>query len=157
MKRKNGIILLVFILPFTSLSASGAIERDREYREELETVCATLFYDLETGRMTPEEGKGLLEELRIRYGRPFTDSEGILESLIDQVGEFRMSADQAVYEFTLLREGKLMAYRQERENPDMDSDLSDRGSSPGGSHSSPPSRNKAEPSSDRGSSGKGGG
>ncbi|MBN2659511.1 MAG: hypothetical protein JXR86_20810 [Spirochaetales bacterium] len=151
------LILLLFILPVLSLSARGAIERDREFREELESTCTNLFYNLESDKLTPEEAKDQLAELRSRFSRPFTDSDGILESMIDQVSESLLSADQALFEFNLLKQGKLMTYRQEQNTSASLTNSSRSGNSTGPSRETPSSGPPSEPPSDRGNSGKGGG
>jgi len=108
-------IAILLCLPLAVLTARGALERDREYREELKSSCEMVFFAMEKGEMTAEEGKAVLAGLRNRFERPFTDSDGILESLIDQISESRLTALQAMFEFELLSQGKLMSYRQEQE------------------------------------------
>lgn len=159
--KKLRIIFIFFILPLVTLSARGSHDRDREYFQELETTCESLFPELEAGNMAPDKGKMLLAELRNRFSRPFTDSDGILESLIDQVAESRLSTEQAMYEFSLLKEGELMTYRQEQKAGDALADppgsSSQGGKSAGAAQSNQPMDSTSEQSSDKGNKRKDGG
>ncbi|MBB6480799.1 hypothetical protein [Spirochaeta isovalerica] len=159
--KKARFIIIFFILPLLSLAARGSLDRDREYFQELETTCESLFSDLEKGDLAPEEGKSVLAELRDRFGRPFTDTDGILESLIDRIAESRLSASEALYEFSLLKEGKLMTYRQEQKasgSPgDFQGSLSQDGNPPSVPQSNQPSDPPSDQSSNRGNPNKGGG
>lgn len=105
------IIILIFSVPF--LQAKGAVEKDREYDALREDLFIQVLESVEAGEIPPAEGKGLLSELRSRYGKSFSDEEGILESLIDQVGEGRISAEEAFRQYNLMRSGELMAYRKD--------------------------------------------
>lgn len=142
--KKLKIIAVFFIFPFVSLWAKGTTDQDLEYVQELETTCENLFYRIETGDLTPEESEMELAELRKRFSLPYTDSDGIIESIIVEIAESSLSANQAMFEFKLLQDSKLMTYRLEQKNSPTEEEPTEN---PTGSSSQNQSSDKSKDSS----------
>lgn len=145
--RKMTIIAMLALSSL--LFAKGAAEQEREYRRELQVSFERIIGDVESGGLTSREGKVRLNELRLRYNRSFSDEFGIMESIIDQVAEGNLSLEEALYEYSLLRKGNLMEYRQSKSGAD--------GGSSGGANSSGESSGASGSSSGQGGENKGGG
>jgi len=109
------LILIVFIIP-GPLSARGAIESEREYQNLLKSTFNHVILSVENGEISADEGKQTFAELRNRYNKYYSDEAGIIDALIDQVGEKALTSEEALFDFTLLSEGRLMEHRLDLEN-----------------------------------------
>ncbi len=112
--------LYITLTPF--LFAGGAVDGDGEYRAQLEESFNEIVYAIQAGTMDISEGKSRLSRLREHYNQPYNDEYGIIEALIDQVGENNLSADEAGLRFSLLQKGQLMEYRRDQQSTNSQTD-----------------------------------
>lgn len=111
------ILFLIFtIIISQSLAARGAADSEREYRTVLDNSFKQIIFAVESGDITSRDGKIQLSIVREKFRRPYNDEFGILESLIDQVGEHYLTAVEAHFHFSLLQNKKLMEYRREKKS-----------------------------------------
>lgn len=113
MTRRNRALLAILFLS-QILAARGAYENEQEYFNLIEEHFPRIIQDIDDKVITPQEGKAILQSLREQYGRQYRDSDGIMESLIDQLWETRISIDDALHQFSLLQEKQLMSYRRDQ-------------------------------------------
>ena len=86
-------LFLMFLLT-VSLDARGREERD--YREAMSASFEQIIGQMESGRLTVEEGKAQLAEVRARLRPGYTDFDGMMDALIDRLAEGKISYGEAL-------------------------------------------------------------
>jgi hypothetical protein len=126
----------------------GAKDDSDAYKTELKQVFSELIEEIYTSEADTVSAKNRLAVLRNKYGIAYTDEAGILDSIIDRVGEESLTRSEAELYFELLNSGKLAEYRQAASNNDRTAagdgtaDRNEAGPASAGSDEQPPASQK---------------
>ena len=121
-------LLLMFLLSL-SLGARGRDEKN--YRESISLAFENIIAQMESGTLNGEEGKARLAQVRSAYRTGYTDFDGMLDSLIDNVSEGRISPAEALQLFRTRRKPLSPPLNSEKDGDREsggDRDETDRGS-----------------------------
>ena len=93
------IFCLIFSIFPDQAEAGGSRDLSGEYEQKLIENFSLLIKDLSISRISADQAKAELEELREEYKQEYNDLSGIMDALIDRVAEKKVSFEEAVEYF----------------------------------------------------------
>ncbi len=93
------LCLFLILTLFLSLSLEARGRDETNYRETISLAFENIIAQMESGTLSGEEGKARLAEVRSAFRTGYTDFDGMLDSLIDNVSEGRISPGDALQLF----------------------------------------------------------
>ncbi|MBF9015148.1 MULTISPECIES: hypothetical protein [unclassified Oceanispirochaeta] len=106
------IFIIALVIPY-AVMANGNMDSDRDYEGELKETTARICNSVEAKTMTAAQAKTELSELRLRYRKEYTDESGRMDSVIDDLGNGVITAEQARDRFNELEELRLQERKRE--------------------------------------------
>jgi TolA-binding protein len=111
--RKSALIFIIALIIPYAVMANGNMDSDKDYEGKLKETTARICSSLEAKTMTAAQAKSELSELRLRYRKEYTDESGKMDSVIDDLGNGVITAEQARDRFNELEELRLQERKRE--------------------------------------------
>ena len=124
------IMFIILMLSAFSLWAGGKQDLKRDYEYALIERFEPMIEDLDSSRITAEEAKSELEEIRTQFRQEYSDLSGILDAMIDGIAEKKITAGEVLESFNNMLNERIREYNAarnaDREQKDSDSKQQDK-------------------------------